>query len=295
MNEMALPQRVSLRMAFASAVRLLRQAGVGTPELDARLLVCHAAGLSHEAYIAAPDDALAPEAAARFSASVERRLAGEPVSRILGLREFYGRPFRIDASTLDPRPDTETLIEAALAIVGGKGLQDRPLTLLDLGTGSGCILVSLLAELPLASGVGIDLSVAALALAATNARDLGVEARASFVASDWLEAIGGAFDLVVANPPYLAAAEIPGLPREVSAYDPWTALDGGADGLASYRRIAHRARDVLRPGGSILCEIGADQADAVLQLLVDAGLRVEPGHCLWRDLGGRPRVVAGCA
>lgn len=289
------PDVLTRSEAFASAARLLRQASIDTPELDARLLLCHAAGLSHEAYVAQRDETLAPEEAARFAVSIERRLAGEPVSRIQGSREFYGRPFRIDASTLDPRPDTETLIEAALAIVSGKGLQDRPLTLLDLGTGSGCILVSLLAELPLASGVGIDLSVAALALAAANARDLGVGARTMFVAGDWLEAIGGAFDLVVANPPYLAAAEIAALPREVSAYDPWAALDGGADGLESYRRIASRACDVLRPGDSILLEIGADQADAVLQLLVEAGLGVEPGQCLWRDLGGRPRVVAGYA
>jgi release factor glutamine methyltransferase len=296
MGEMALPQgRVTLQAAFASAVRMLRKAKVETPELDARLLLCHATGLGHEAYVAGRDDELIPDAAARFGSSIERRLDGEPVSRIVGVREFYGRPFRIDASTLDPRADTETLIEAALAIVDRKGLREGPLKLLDLGTGSGCILITLLAELPEANGVGIDVSVPALALAKTNAQALGVGTRASFVAGDWLEAIGGAFDLVVANPPYIAAGDIAGLSREVSAHDPWAALDGGADGLAAYRRIAPRIRDILRPGGTILLETGAGQAEAVLHLLGEAGLGVEAGHCLWHDLGMRPRVVAAGA
>ncbi|MGC1180729.1 MAG: peptide chain release factor N(5)-glutamine methyltransferase [Methyloceanibacter sp.] len=286
---------LSLGRACAVAAGMLRQGRIDTPELDARLLICHATGLSHEAYVAGRDDRLKPEAAARFGSFVERRLGGEPVSRIVGCREFYGRPFRIDANTLDPRADTETLIEAALAVVGRKGLRESAVKLLDLGTGSGCILVTLLAELPKASGLGVDVSVPALALAKTNARRLGVGAWASFVAGNWLEAIGGAFDLVVANPPYLVAADIAGLPREVRAHDPWVALDGGADGLAAYRRIALRTREALRPGGSILLETGADQAEAVLRLLGEAGLKVEDGHCVWRDLGGRPRVVVASA
>ena len=282
--------------AFAVAARAFREAGIETPELDARLLICHAAGLSHEDFVARRDDALDVEAAARLGAYVERRLDGEPVSRIVGCREFYGRTFRIDAHTLDPRADTETLIEAALAVIDRNGWRESPLKLLDLGTGSGCILVTLLAELPKASGLGIDVSVPALALAEANARRrLGVGARRASLPCDWLEAIGGAFDLVVANPPYLATADIAGLPREVSAHDPLAALDGGADGLAAYRRIALRAREMLRPGGRILLETGADQADAVLQLLSEAGLTLEEGHCLWRDLGGRPRVVAASA
>jgi release factor glutamine methyltransferase len=296
MAEIVLPQSpVTLQAAFSSAVRMLRQAKVETPELDARLLLCHATGLGHEAYVAGRNNELVPEAAARFGSFIERRLAGEPVSRIVGVREFYGRPFRIDASTLDPRADTETLIEAALAIVDRKGLRESPLKLLDLGTGSGCILITLLAELPEANGVGIDVSVAALQLARTNAQALGVGARASFVTGDWLEAIGGAFDLVVANPPYIVAGDIAGLSREVSAYDPWEALDGGADGLAAYRRIASRTRYILRPGGTILLETGADQSRAVVHLLCEAGLRVEAGHCLWHDLGMRQRVVAASA
>ena len=287
--------RVTLRTAFAAAVRMLRQAKIETPELDARLLLCHATGLGHEAYVAGRDGELDARAAARFASFVERRLDGEPVSRIVGVREFYGRPFRIDASTLDPRADTETLIEAALAMVDRRGLRESPLKLLDLGTGSGCILTTLLAELPKASGIGIAASMPALALAKTYAQALGIGARASFVAGDWLEGIGGAFDLVVANPPYIASGDIAGLSREVSAHDPWAALDGGADGLAAYRRIAPRTREILGQGGTILLETGADLAEAAFHLLVEAGLGIEAGHCLWHDLGQRPRVVAASA
>ena len=170
------------------------------------------------------------------------------------------RSFRIDASTLDPRPDTETLIEAAL------GFEDRetPLSILDLGTGSGCILVTLLAELPQASGVGVDVALGALELARANAQILGVGDRAAFLASDWLEAVEGSFDLVVANPPYLSAADMAALSPEVRDHDPAPALDGGPDGLSAYRRIVPGLRKALRPGGFALFEIGPDQAQAVV-------------------------------
>ena len=279
--------RPSLGQAHTAAARLLREARIAAPELDARLLLCHATGLSHEAYVAALNDALAPEAAARFGASIERRLAGEPVSRIIGIREFYGRPFRIDASTLDPRPDTETLVEAALGLVD----REAPLNILDLGTGSGCILITLLAELPRASGVGVDVSLGALELARANAQTLGVGDRAAFLASDWLEAVEGSFDLVVANPPYLSAADMAALSPEVRDHDPAPALDGGPDGLSAYRRIVPGLRKALRPGGFALFEIGPDQDQAVSRLLAEAGLDVGEGQHLWRDLAGRPRVV----
>ena len=281
--------RLSLGQAHTAAARPLREARIAAPELDARLLLCHAAGLTHEAYVAGINDALAPDAAARFGVCVARRLAGEPVSRIVGVREFYGRPFRIDESTLDPRPDTETLIEAALELVGG----EVPLRLLDLGTGSGCILVTLLAELPRAGGVGIDKSLPALELACANAESLGVGDRARFIASDWLEAVRDTFDLVVANPPYLSAADMAGLSSEVGAHDPKDALYGGPDGLFAYRRIVPRLLKALRPGGITLFEIGHTQAEAVSGLLAEAGLILEQGP--WRDLAGRPRVVGGRA
>ena len=273
--------------AVLAAARLLREARIAAPALDARLLLCHATGLSHEAYVAAINDVLAPDAAARFGASIERRLAGEPVSRIIGIREFYGRPFRIDASTLDPRPDTETLVEAALGLVD----REAPLNILDLGTGSGCILITLLAELPRASGVAVDVSLGALELARANAQILGVGDRAAFLASDWLEAVEGSFDLVVANPPYLSATDMAALSPEVRDHDPGPALDGGPDGLSAYRRIVPGFRKALRPGGFALFEIGFDQDQAVLRLLAEAGLDVGEGQHLWRDLAGRPRVV----
>jgi release factor glutamine methyltransferase len=273
------------------AARRLREAKIATPELDARLLLCHAAGLSHEAYVAGINDALAPDAAARFEAHVKRRLEGEPVSRIIGVREFYGRPFRIDQSTLDPRPDTETLVEAALALVD----RETPLNILDLGTGSGCILLTLLAELALATGLGVDKSPAAVDIARRNAQILGVGDRAGFVAGDWLETVKETFDLVVANPPYLTAADLAALSPEVRDHDPKAALDGGPDGLSAYRRIVPSLGKALRPGGFALFEVGPDQAQAVLRLLAEAGLDAGEGQNLWRDLAGRPRVVGGLA
>ena len=231
----------------------------------------------------------------RYGAWIGRRLAGEPVSRILGSREFYGRGFLIDPNTLDPRPDTETLVDAALAIARQAGGRGRRLRLLDLGTGSGCLLITLLAELPQAAGLGTDLSLPALSLARTNARCLGVEDRADFIAGDWLEPVAGAFDLIVVNPPYLATEEIDRLPREVAMHDPRLALDGGADGLDAYRRIAAGAAARLAPGGAILLEVGPGQAEGVLALLRGAGLQTPAGCSLWRDLAGRARVAGAWA
>jgi release factor glutamine methyltransferase len=283
-----MPEPVTFKQAFVSAARVLRQAGMETPELDARLLLCHAAGLSHETAIARASEALRPETAARLEQALARRLEHEPVSRITGTREFYGRYFAIGPEALDPRSDTETLIEAALAHAEARGGRDEPLSLLDLGTGTGCILVTLLAELPRARGLGTDVSQAALALAATNAERLGVAARAAFLAADWFDGIEGRFDLILANPPYLAAGEIAGLSPEVSAYDPHLALDGGPDGLDAYRRIAAGAPRRLAEQGSLIVEIGPTQAGAVAEIFAAAGLEFKR---LCHDLGGRPRVI----
>jgi release factor glutamine methyltransferase len=281
---------LSVRHAFVAAASVLRDAGIETPELDARFMLCHAAGLSHEAYIARSGEAISPTAAARLSSYLERRVAREPVSRILGAREFYGRNFLVDRHTLDPRPDTETLIEAALECIDREGLRDRPLRILDLGTGTGCILITLLAELKLATAIGTDISEDVLALAAANAGRLGVAARASFIAGDWLDPVRQTFDLIVSNPPYIATAEIADLAPEVALHDPVLALDGGAGGLAAYRRIARDAAKALRPGGPVIVEIGADQADSVRAIFESAGLLV-PEEGVWRDLGGRQRAV----
>jgi len=281
--------------AFAETAGVLRQAGIATPALDARLLLCHAAGLTHEAYIAKADRELVADIAARLEALIARRLEREPVSRIIGTREFYGRVFLVDRHTLDPRPDTETLIEAALDIIDQNGSRGRPLSLLDLGTGTGCILITLLAELPQARGLGTDMSSAALNLATANARILGVADRASFVASDWLDAVEGKFDLIVSNPPYIPSAEIERLPEEVARHDPRLALDGGPDGLSAYRRIAAGARQALAPNGKILVEIGSSQAQQVAEIFDKARLKVDGATAIRRDLGDRARVVVAGA
>lgn len=286
-----MPEAVTLNQAFVGAAASLRRAGMATPELDARLLLCHAAGLSHEAYVDKGRNLLRPEAAENLGAAIARRLKHEPVARIVGLREFYGRKFLIDPHALDPRPDTETLIEAALEFVERKGLRDSQLNLLDLGTGTGCILITLLAELPRARGLGTDMSQGALALAAANSSRLGVADRASFVAADWLDAVEGRFDLILSNPPYLASGEIETLADEVAAYDPILALDGGPDGLAAYRLIAASAGEVLAEDGRLLVEIGAAQAEAVAGIVHAAGLRLDPGQGVRPDFAGRPRVV----
>lgn len=285
-------EQVTLNQAFVAAASVLRHAGLETPELDARLLLCHAASLTHEAYIARAREPVQPATRARFDAAIERRLKHEPVARIVGMREFYGRNFRVDANVLDPRPDTETLIEAALALAERQGWREQPLKLLDLGTGTGCILVTLLAELPRAQGIGTDRSGAALACATVNARQLGVGPRATFIGTDWLDAIEGSFDLILSNPPYLASAEIAGLAADVSAYDPHLALDGGPDGLDAYRQIATRAAEMLTEAGRLLLEIGPTQADAVANILRDAGLKPEG---VTHDLAGRPRVIVAGA
>jgi release factor glutamine methyltransferase len=287
-----MPEAVTLNQAFAGAAAVLRRAGIAAPELDARLLLCHAAGLSHEAYAANAGAAVQPAVLARFAAAIGRRLEREPVSRITGIREFYGRSFAVGPEALDPRPDTETLIEAALALIERRGWRKKALAVLDLGTGTGCILITLLAELPHAQGVGTDLSPGALALAASNAERLGVAARASFVSADWLDGIGGTYHLILSNPPYVTSGEIAGLAQEVAGYDPLLALDGGVDGLDAYRRIAARVPKVLAEGGSLLVEIGAGQAADVQDIVRAAGLKLDPDHAVSRDLAGRPRVVA---
>ncbi len=240
-----------------------RACGIDSPELDARMLVGHALGLDHAA--------LAAAAAARslnideenaIGALAQRRLAREPVARILGWKEFWSLPLRVDASTLVPRPETETVVEAALAAIDADGLRSRPLRIADLGTGCGAILLALLSELPHALGVGTDASAAALSVARDNASRLGL-ARARFVACDVAAALRGPFDLIVSNPPYIASADIATLAPEVRDFEPRRALDGGADGLDFYRAIAAAAPALLAPGGVLIVELGAGQAQAV--------------------------------
>ncbi len=221
-----------------------------------------------------------------------RRIAREPVSRILGFREFWGRRFAIGPAVLDPRPDTETLIEAALALLG-EAHHPGPLRILDLGTGSGCILLTLLAEMPQAWGIGADISSQALGWARLNAERMGVASRAAFVQSDWGETFAGPFSLILANPPYIEDASIDALDDEVRCYDPQIALNGGADGLSAYRCIIADCMRLATDGTWVMLEVGIGQASRVTGLFVEAGWIVEPElHRVFQDLSGIDRVVA---
>jgi release factor glutamine methyltransferase len=274
---------------LASLRRRLAAAGIASPALDARLLVMAATGLPHEALIAGPDRTLAPDEAHGLAELVGRRLAREPLSRILGEREFYGRAFSIGPASLDPRPDTETLVECALSFAT---TTMAPLNILDLGTGSGAILVTLLAELPNARGTGTDISTAALEVARANALRHGVAERARLVCADWCRGVDGRFDLIVSNPPYIASRDIVRLESEVRDYDPHLALDGGSDGLGAYRAIAAAAGPLLAPGGLVALEIGAGQESAVSTVFVGHRWGFASAGATWRDLAGHARVLA---
>lgn len=263
----------------------LKAAGCGTPQLDARVLLQHVTGLGHSDLIALPETLLHAEGLARLEELASRRAAGEPVSRILGEREFFGRTFQITPDVLDPRPDTEILVEAALACLGGNN-QPR---ILDIGTGSGAIIITLLAELPAAHGVATDLSSAALAVARANAGQLGVAERLCLVESSWAAGVNGPFDLIVSNPPYIAAGEIAGLQREVREHDPGLALSGGADGLDAYLALLPQAIELLGRGGHVVVEFGAGQQGGVTDIARRCGLE------LWRHAGegGLVRDLSG--
>ena len=227
---------------------------------------------------------LTPQEIASFEALLARRLARRPLAQVLGHREFWSLDFIVTEATLDPRPDSETLVSALLAAVG----KTPPVRLLDLGTGTGCLLLSLLSEWPGAWGLGIDRSPEAAKVAALNARRLGLSARAAIAVADWSAALCGTFDVVVANPPYIPEADLAGLAPEVACFEPRTALVAGADGLDDYRRIARALPDLLAPGGLVGLEVGSGQAGAVADLLSAQGLVVSGTI---RDLAKVERVI----
>jgi release factor glutamine methyltransferase len=260
-----------------------RNAGLDTPDLDARVLVGHALGLDHAALVAAAAQSLGDNAAA-VAALEQRRLAGEPVARIVGAREFWGLPLAVTPAVLVPRPETETVVELALSLVDDR---KRSLRIADLGTGTGAILLALLSELPNATGIGTDLSPDALDVARRNAAALGLGGRARFIVSDFATGLTGRFDLVMSNPPYVATSDIATLAREVRDHDPRLALDGGADGLAAYRAIAADAPRLI--GGHLVVEIGAGQQPDVEFLLAEKGLAIA---AVRHDLYGIARAVA---
>ncbi|MFT6677243.1 MAG: release factor glutamine methyltransferase [Sulfitobacter sp.] len=266
--------------AMAAAAARLRAAGVPDPARDARILLAHAASVDAARVTLIAPEEIAPDIAERYEQLIALRAVRVPVSQLIGSRGFYGRDFKISRAVLDPRPETETVIEVALAQSFER--------LLDLGTGSGCILVTLLAERPLACGVGVDLSEAACLQASANAVLHGVAERAEVLQSDWFERVEGRFDLIVSNPPYLAASEMAGVAPELRDHEPEMALTDGLDGLSAYRIIAEEAQGFLTAQGRVLVEIGWQQGDDVCAIFRDAGwARVT----LATDLDGRARVV----
>ena len=266
--------------AMAAATSRLRAAGVQDPARDARVLLAHAARIEASRVTLIAPEELATEVAERDEQLISLRAVRVPVSHLIGEREFYGRRFKVSRDVLDPRPETEVLIEAALA--------DPYERVLDLGLGSGCILVTLLAERQEATGLGVDISEAACLQASANAVLHRVEARADIQQSDWFECVEGRYDLIVSNPPYIALDEMEGLSAEVRGHEPSIALTDGGDGLGAYRKIAAQAAAHLLPGGRVLLEIGPTQGQAVSALLEMAGLS---GIAVLPDLDGRDRVV----
>lgn len=278
---------ISIAAARRLWVEKFRAGGIDSPELDARILIGHALSLDHAALTAAGARVLEADELDAIAALAVRRLAREPVARILGWKEFWGLPLQLDATTLVPRPETETIVEAALAAIAACDARRQRLQIADLGTGTGAILMALLCELPNAEGVGTDISPAALLVARDNARRLGLR-RARFVACDMSTALRGPFDLVVCNPPYVASAEIARLAPEVRDFEPWRALDGGRDGLDFYRSLAASAPALLAPGGMLIVELGVGQEAPVAALFAAAGLAVSPAR---PDLSGVPRAL----
>jgi release factor glutamine methyltransferase len=271
--------------ALSALVRALREGGMESPEIDGRVLLCSALGIDHANLVRDPECPLGM-GALRLSTFMARRLRREPVSRIIGHREFWQARFKIARDVLDPRPETETLIESVLGCAArhpGKNLR-----VLDLGTGSGAILCSLLQSLPGSSGVGVDISSAACAVARDNLVALGLAARGHIVCGSWADALGGCFDIIVSNPPYVASGAIAGLEPEVRDHDPRLALDGGKDGLVAYREIIQALPGLLTPGGVIALELGAGQHRSVVSLVreqFDIPIDVK------LDLHGHKRVI----
>jgi release factor glutamine methyltransferase len=261
---------VTIGDLLKDAAARLAAAGLEDAQREARLLMTEATGPDRAALFMQPERQLEPAVTARFHTLVARRARREPMAHILGRREFWSLTFKVTAATLDPRPDSETLVQAVLDRIGER---EAALRLVDFGTGTGCLLLALLHELPNAKGLGVDASEEALTVARENAATLGLTSRTTFHRSDWDEAVDPAFDLLVSNPPYIPSREIDGLQPEVARYEPRAALDGGADGLLAYRRLGPAAARLLEPEGLAAFEVGIGQSDSVIRIMQAAGLR----------------------
>jgi len=274
------------RGALKEAVLLMKAAGLDTPVLDARLIVQHALGISWDTLYLKEDQPLTEAERAWLESELSRRAAHEPVSRIVGRRHFWTLDLAVSPDTLDPRADTESLIETVVTTLPERSLALR---ILDLGTGTGAILLALLAEYPNATGLGVDVSEGALATARINAASHGLGDRAEFAAGHWTDGVAGPFDVIVSNPPYIDSGDLASLPPEVREHDPVLALDGGADGLDAYRAIIPRVRLLLSPEGLAVLEVGAGQADSVTLIAREHGLAPLGRRS---DLGGIERALS---
>jgi release factor glutamine methyltransferase len=280
--------KASIAQALREGAAVLQNAGVPEARRDAGSLLAFLLAKDRTFLIAHGEDPVSEEILSRFQENVERRAAGEPLQYITGVQDFFGREFRVTPDVLIPRPETELLVEAAIEVSGGR---DASTFVCDVGTGSGCIAVTLLCEIPKARAVGVDKSPAALKIAELNARNHSVAERAEFSVSDCFNALDPRlyqFDLVVSNPPYVSASMLPGLQREVRDHEPLVALSPGDDGLAIIRRLISEAPDFLKPNGHLLMEIGFDQGEAVTRLVEETSwqlIEIRP------DLQGIPRIV----
>ncbi|WP_377293828.1 peptide chain release factor N(5)-glutamine methyltransferase [Rhizobium sp. SG2393] len=278
----------TLDAVLAAVRRSLAEAGVEDAGREARLLVAGLLGLTPTELLTRGASPVADAERAKVEAAVTRRLAGEPVFRILGRRDFRGLTLKLSPGTLEPRPDTECLVDAMGPQVDAIIARQGHCRILDLGTGTGAIILSLLDEHPLASGVGVDKSADALATARDNAAGHGLAARFDARESDWFSSVDGIFDVIVSNPPYIVSSVVDELERDVRDHDPRLALDGGADGLDAYRAIASESRRYLSQDGIVGLEIGYDQDGPVTALFEASGFRLTQRA---RDLGGRDRVL----
>ena len=284
---------VDIATLLGRATAALTARGIDGAGREARLLLQHAAAIPVATQIAFAERLVGATAVDAFEAALARRLRREPLSHILGYREFWSLQFQVTADTLDPRPDSETLVEAVLGELRGRNpaLIATALSLVDFGTGSGCLLLALLSELPQAQGLGVDLNPGAVAIATANAERLGLASRARLKKGNWDQDISEQFDIVISNPPYISSAEIGGLQPEVAQFEPHLALDGGADGLVAYRALAEVVQRVMKPTGFAAFEIGAGQGADVVAVMQKAGLRhIASAH----DLQAHERVLIFC-
>jgi release factor glutamine methyltransferase len=282
---MTVAAATTVMAALAEAAARLRASGIENGRREARLLISAALGWDAAQVLGHPEAEIAAAAAQRIDALLARRTAREPVSRILGYREFWSLRFELSADTLDPRPDSETVLEAALAALGDR---DRAYSVLDFGTGTGCLLLALLSELPNAAGIGIDCAEGALETARRNAAAHGLGGRARFALGNWGDGISGQWDVILANPPYIPSCELGGLMPEVARFEPRVALDGGADGLDAYRELAPEIARLLAPTGIAAVEIGAGQASVAAAVMAGAGLVL---RAVRHDLSGVDRCL----